>query len=401
MLGKKKHLAAAVLITLFLTVTLFMILPSRSQVASPQYDPWVDLNDDGTIDILDIAMLAVNFGTSGNPIDKIALLQELQSEVQALQAKVEALEQNGTTLSEIYDNARDSVVMIQGTTVNGTIQASGFVYNYSGTIVVLTNNHVVSGTSEISVTFSNGNGYAATVKGTDPYADFAVLTVNAPESEFKPLEIVDSSILKVGNIVVTVGNPFGLVSTMTTGTVSALGRTITEEFAGGFMIANIIQTDTAINPGNSGGPLLNYLGKVVGITTAIVSGSQGLGFAIPSNTMLREIPALIINGTYQDHPYLGVNGADMDYATAQDLGISITYGWRVASVVSGGPAANAGVRSGDIIIGINGTRIANGDQMSSYLEANTLPGETITLSIFRNNQTLQIPLILGRRPPPP
>jgi S1-C subfamily serine protease len=318
-----------------------------------------------------------------------------------LQTKVETLELNGTTLSEIYDNAKDSVVMIQGTTVNGTIQGSGFVYNYSGTIVVLTNNHVVSGTSDISVTFSNGDGYAATVKGTDPYADFAVLTVNAPESEFKPLEIADSSSLKVGNIVETIGNPFGLVSTMTTGTISALGRTITEEFAGGFMIANIIQTDTPINPGNSGGPLLNYLGKVVGITTAVVSDSQGICFAIPSNTMLREIPALIINGTYQNHPYLGASGADMDYATAQSLGISITYGWKIATVVSGGPAANAGVRSGDIIIGIDGTRIASGDQMSSYLEANTLPGQTITLSIFRNGQTLQIPLTLGRRPPPP
>ena len=151
---------------------------------------------------------------------------------------------------------------------------------------MLTNYHVVQGTTDLSVTFSDGNGYSATVLGTDPYSDLAVLSVNAPASEFKPLDIVSSSTLAVGESVIAIGNPYGLVGSLTTGVVSALGRTITEQdIAGEYAIANIIQTSTPINPGNSGGPLLNAVGNVVGITTAIVTNSQGLGFAIPSDTI--------------------------------------------------------------------------------------------------------------------
>jgi len=196
--------------------------------------------------------------------------------------------QNSTALAEIYEGVKDSIVLILGITSGGTVQGSGFVYNFSGTIVVITNYHVVHGTTSISVTFSNGNGYAATVNGTDPYSDLAILLVDAPEDEFKPLEVVSSSTLRVGDPVIAIGNPYGLVGSMTTGMISALGRTITEEYTGGFGIANIIQTSAPINPGNSGGPLLNYYGKVIGITTAIVADSQGLGFAIPSNNYLMK-----------------------------------------------------------------------------------------------------------------
>ena len=183
--------------------------------------------------------------------------------------------------------------------------------------VVLTNYHVVQGTTGLSVTFSDGNGYSATVLGTDPYSDLAVVSVNnAPASEFKPVTIVSSSTLSVGEPVIAIGNPYGLVGSLTTGAVSALGRTITEDTAGGYAIANIIQTSTPINPGNSGGPLLNAVGNVVGITAAIVSNSQGLGFAIPSDTILSEISALITTGSYHGHSYLGVTGQDMDYTTS-------------------------------------------------------------------------------------
>jgi S1-C subfamily serine protease len=309
--------------------------------------------------------------------------------------------QNGTALSEIYETVKDSVVLIRGITGEGTVQGSGFVYSFSGAMVVITNYHVVHGTTSLSVTFSNGNGYAATVNGTDPYADLAVLSVDAPEYEFKPLEIVSSSTLRVGDPVIAIGNPYGLVGSMTTGVVSALGRTITEEYTGGFGIANVIQTSAPINPGNSGGPLLNYCGKVVGITTAIVADSQGLGFAIPSNTILREIASLIENGTYEGHSYLGVKGTDMSYETAQELGVNVTYGWRIVEVIVGDPAYDAGVKSGDIIVGINGTRVINGDEMASYLEENTLPGETIILNIIRGDKALDIPVVLGKRPQPP
>lgn len=309
--------------------------------------------------------------------------------------------QNVTSFSELYENVKESVVLIRGTTNSGTIQGSGFVYNASGTMVVITNYHVVQGTTNRSVTFSDGNGYAATINGTDPYSDSAVLTVNASQSEFKPLEIVSSSTLKVGEPVIAIGNPYGLVGSLTTGVVSALGRTITEsQYTGGYAIANIIQTSAPINPGNSGGPLLNYLGNVVGITTAIVQNSQGLGFAIPSNTIRREIQSLIVNGAYDGHSYLGVAGSDMDYDAAQTYGVNVTYGWRIAQVTTGGPASNAGIQVGDIIVGINGTTIRNMDEMSSYLEEYTLPAETVILDISRNNETTELAVILGTRPPP-
>jgi S1-C subfamily serine protease len=309
--------------------------------------------------------------------------------------------QNSTALSELYQSVKDSVVMIRGkTTSGGTVQGSGFIYNFTGTMVVITNYHVVHGTTSISATFSNGNGYAAKVNGTDPYADLAVLlVVDAPEYEFKPLEIVSSSALRVGDPVIAIGNPYGLVGSMTTGVVSALGRTITEEeYTGGFAIANIIQTSAPINPGNSGGPLLNYCGKVVGITTAIVADSQGLGFAVPSNTILKEIHALFTTGKYDGHSYLGLKGTDMDYETAQQMGVNVTYGWRVVEYLDPSPARTAGIQINDIIIAMNETRIRNADDMASYLEEKTLPKETVMVTVKRGTQTLSLPVILGKRP---
>ncbi len=319
--------------------------------------------------------------------------------------------QNETALTELYENVKDSVVLVHGKIGSTYVQGSGFVYNYSNTacnssmMVVITNYHVVRGTNSISVTFSNGNGYPAVINGTDAYADLAVLVVDAPEHEFEPLEIVSSSTLSVGEPVIAIGNPYGLVGSMTTGVVSALGRTIREELTGGFSIANIIQISAPINPGNSGGPLLNYMGKVVGVTTAIVKDSQGVGFAVPSNTVLREIHALVTTGSYSGHSYLGVTGMSMNYDMAQELRVNITYGWRIVQVLPGGPSDQAGVRSGDIIVEINSTAIRNGDDLSSYLEENTLPDNTITLSVYRKTdstwQKMQIPLTLGQRPPPP
>jgi len=312
--------------------------------------------------------------------------------------------QNSTALSEMYERVKDSVVLIIGRTGEGTVQGSGFVYNFSGTMVVITNYHVVHGTTGMSVTFSNGNGYAATVNGTDPYADLAVLLVDAAEGEFQPLEVVSSSTLRVGDSVIAIGNPYGLVGSMTTGVVSALRRTITEEYTGGFGIANIIQTSAPINPGNSGGPLLNYCGKVIGITTAIVADSQGLGFAIPSNTILREIESLIKNGSYDGHSYLGLRGTDMNYETAQEMGMNVTYGWRIVEVVPGDPSDKI-LEVNDTIIAMNETCIRNGDDLSSFLEENTLPGDTVKLTILRKIdeewKEMQVFVTLGKRRQPP
>jgi len=298
-------------------------------------------------------------------------LSELQSKVSAIQGNQNTTYQNitifqtGTSLADLYSSVRQSVVLIQGETPTGGVQGSGFVYYAEGRYVILTNYHVVEDTTSLSVTFYDGMGYSATILGSDPYSDLAVLSVNdAPTSKFKPLTIVSSSTLREGEQVIAIGNPYGLVGSLTTGVVSALGRTITEDTAGGFSIANIIQTSTPINPGNSGGPLLNAAGNVVGITTAIVSNSQGLGFAIPSNTILREISALIRTGTYSGHSYLGVTGRDMSYSLAQEVGANVTYGWQIASVMRGAPS-DGKLSVGDIVIALNGQRITNNDDLAS------------------------------------
>ncbi|MCK4243982.1 trypsin-like peptidase domain-containing protein, partial [Candidatus Bathyarchaeota archaeon] len=243
-------------------------------------------------------------------------LNNLQSQVNVLQEHINDLQiiQNVTYvfgdtafLSELYNEIKDSIVTILGVVVQNTpwgpsssqVQGSGFVYNYDGQMVIITNFHVVNDAVDITVTFTDGNGYGATVLGSDPYADLAVLSTEAPQYEYKSLEIVSSSTLQVGNLIIALGSPYGLAGSMTTGIVSQLGRSIREETTGGFSIANVIQISAPINPGNSGGPLLNYQGQVVGITTAIVSDSQGLGFAIPSNTILREIKALVEEGHYE------------------------------------------------------------------------------------------------------
>jgi S1-C subfamily serine protease len=338
------------------------------------------------------------------------MVSNLNSQVSDLQMAVSSLQsqqnityqsitvlQNGTSLADLYDNVRDSVVLIQGVTSGGSVQGSGFIYNHAGRNVVITNYHVVEDTTSLSITFSDGKGYAATILGSDPYADLAVLSIQG-NHELKPVTIVSSSPLRVGEPVIAIGNPYGLVGSLTTGVVSATGRSITESSAGGYSIANVIQTSTPINPGNSGGLLLNSLGNVVGITTAIVSDSQGLGFAIPSNTILREIGSLINTGTYNGHSYLGVTGADMSYSIAKETGASVTYGWKIASIVRGGPS-DGKLTVDDIIIAINNQTIKNNDDLASYLEDKTIPGDTINITVIRNNQEITVTVKLGTRPP--
>ena len=338
-------------------------------------------------------------------------VNRLNDEVSLLQSQLSAISgggnftsqnitvyQDSAALAQIYSDVRDSVVLVQGNTVTGSVQGSGFVYQFQNQRVVITNYHVVQDTTGLSVTFSNGHGYAATILGTDPYADLAIVSVvDAPASEFKPVDIVSSSTLRVGDQVIAIGNPYGLVGSLTTGIVSAVGRTITEDTAGGFSIANIIQTSTPINPGNSGGPLLNVLGKVVGITTAIVSDSQGLGFAIPSNTILREITALITSGSYSGHSYLGVTGTDMDYTVAQESDFPVTYGWRIMTIVSGGPS-DGKLRVDDIIVALDENLVRNNDDLASYLEENTLPEQNIDITVFRNGTEQHVTVTLGTRP---
>lgn len=363
-------------------------------------------------------------------------IDELQNQLNTLQGQLDQVQTsqssnnqdlivttlNNASVSQLYAQVADSVVVIKGMipyndffgrVYYSQVQGSGFVYNFNGQNVIVTNSHVIADATDVTVTFANGNAYAATVLGSDPYAELAVLSADAPEDEFVPLEITSSSNLQVGDPVIVVGTPYGLAGSMSTGYVSALGRTLTAETTGGYVIANVIQTTAALNPGNSGGPVLNYNGEVVGIATAIVENSEGLGFAIPSNTILREIESLVNYGYYNDHPWIGASGVDMSYEIAQEMHVNVTYGWLIAQVSNAGPSDQAGLQGGteqavvadeivvvggDIIIAIDGKRITGIDDMSAYLEEYTTPGDVVELTVIRDNETISIDLELGTRP---
>lgn len=358
-------------------------------------------------------------------------VEALSKNIAVLRKNLETMAQNATkynlpaenvSLSDLYERVKNSVVMIRGLIrvpsvfgySYGRVQGSGFIYNYTGRAVIITNYHVVRNTLNITVTFADGDSYPASILGYDPYADLAVLEADAPKSKYRPLDVVSSSTLKVGDIVIAVGNPYGLYGSMSVGVVSALGRTITAEGAGNYPIANVIQTTVPLNPGNSGGPLLNVRGEVVGVTTAIISGSQGVSFAIPSNTLLREIKWLVEEGRYDRHPWLGAAGVDVNYEIAKAMGVDVTYGWLITEVVKDGPAYKAGLRGGtkvvniagelimiggDIIIALNGVRITGIDDLSSYLEEYTAPGQMVKVTIIRENRILTLDVELGARPP--
>ena len=326
----------------------------------------------------------------------------------------------------IYDSANQSVVTIQGSKVTTvmtlfgpqrsieSLVGSGFVINYVNSYYILTNFHVVDGIVNATVTFGDGDAYPAKVVGGDALSDIAVLSANASPSDLNSLNFSSSSSLKVGMPVVAIGNPFGLSGSLTFGVISQLGRTIDyQSTSGSFSIADIIQFSAPINPGNSGGPLLDASGVVVGITSAAVSGSQGVGFAIPSDTILRELPYLISTGKYDRHPYIGIQAADMNYQLSQAAGTSVTYGVLIQKTQSGGPADKAGLKGGgrlvniagqqyavggDIIVSINGVRIVNYDGFSTYMERHALPGQTIQVGIIRAGNLQVVQVVVGARP---
>jgi len=244
-------------------------------------------------------------------------VSSLQSEVASLQSAAEIAtntQDSGITitsntesvsLSNLYEEVENSVVTIEctvveyampfGHQVTSEVQGSGFVYEYEGQMVIITNNHVVEDAISITVTFADENTYAAEVLGSNAATDLSILSADPPTSEYYPLEILSSSTVRVGDYVVAIGSPYGLAGTMTTGIVSALDRaiSITGDASGSYEITGLIQTSAPINSGNSGGPLMTYDGEVIGITTAIVSDSDGLGFAIPSDTILSLIETVL------------------------------------------------------------------------------------------------------------
>ncbi len=327
---------------------------------------------------------------------------------QTIQVSNDLVSQQNALVS-LYQAVSPGVVSITVATDQGGGQASGFVFDTQGNIV--TNYHVVEGANYIEVAFPSGLKAVADVVGTDTDSDLAVIHVDVPASELHPLTIGDSSALQVGDYVIAIGNPFGLNGSMSTGIVSSLGRSMQSmnpsENGTFFSAGDLIQTDAAINPGNSGGPLLNLSGEVVGVNRAIRSFASteggdalnsGIGFAVSSNIVARVVPSLISTGSIA-YPYLGISSVNsLSLAEAQQLGLDRTDGALIEDVAANGPADKASIQAGDFITAIDGIAVKNFDQLISYLFTSKSPGETVTLTVIRNGQEMQIDLILGTRP---
>jgi S1-C subfamily serine protease len=335
---------------------------------------------------------------------------------------------NPLSLNSIFKQVENSVVQITSktpTTSNSSNQSSsdintlgsGFVYDKQGHIV--TNSHVVGDAKVVDVTFVDGNIYTAKVIASDIYSDIAVLQISQNSSQsqrqllsyLKPLVLGNSSNLEVADTIITIGNPFGLSDAITTGIVSGIGRSIPIS-VGAFSIPNTIQTDAPVNPGDSGGPLLNIRGEVIGMNTAIVSGTDklyGIGFAIPSNTITKIVPVLIEKG-YYPHPYLGLVFATLTSDLAQDNGIPENLkGVYVDRITENGPADKAGIHGsttdqylmkhlGDVIIAVDGHNITKSDDLLNYIGQNEIAGDTITLTVYRNGHVIDLKATLATRP---
>jgi S1-C subfamily serine protease len=328
-------------------------------------------------------------------------------------------------ISRVYDTVGPGVVNITNRSYGydfffrpvpqeGT--GSGFVYDTEGHIV--TNYHVVAGAQELNVTLPDETTVPATVVGTDPSVDLAVIKVDVAPDLLHPVPLGDSDNLRVGRFVVAIGNPFGLERTLTVGVVSALGRVI--QSPDDSFIGEIIQTDAAINPGNSGGPLLDLSGRVIGVNTSILSpsdASAGIGFAVPASTVRRVVPELIARG-YYPHPWLGVtdwalNPDRVDILRQAGMEVSVDQGLLIVESARGGPADRAGLRGGqqqvrigryilpiggDILTAIDGEPITSDRDLNLYLDTRTEVGQTIQLTIVRDGQETIVPVTLDERP---
>jgi len=340
--------------------------------------------------------------------------------IQAGVAVSPALAGTGAPLDNttIYERRSPSVVNIVTTTVSfdffytpvparGT--GSGIVYDNLGHIV--TNYHVIKGARILEVTLYDGSHYRAEVVGIDPGEDLALITIKAPPAKLRPLPFGDSTLLKVGQKVLAIGNPFGLEKTLTVGIISSLGRTM--RAGNGFLMKNIIQTDAAINPGNSGGPLLDATGAMIGLNTAIfspVGGSVGIGFAIPVNTVKKAVPMLLKKG-YIPRTWLGISGQNIEKELIASLDLP-EEGVLVADVYRGSPAEKAGLRGstgnvrignlviavgGDLITAINNKRVRTMDDLSRLMDGLS-PGELVSVSIRRQGLRKSLKVRLEEMP---
>jgi putative serine protease PepD len=335
------------------------------------------------VSLIGALVVAVGIGAGGGAAvySQVApeRTQTVVREVAATATPIAATSTSGGPVAQVAASSLRSVVEIS--TDGG--QGSGFVYDDEGHVV--TNDHVVDGATSVRVKFSTGKSYDARVVGTDPSTDLAVIDVDAPASALHPLELADSDSLVVGNEVVAIGSPLGLEQTVTSGIVSALHRQM--EAPNGFTINDSIQTDAAINHGNSGGPLLDLDGKVIGVNAQIASeggGNDGIGFAIPSNTVAKIVSQLIGGGSVE-HAYLGVA------AEAADVGVAVTQ------VRAGAPADDAGITVGDVITSAAGSSVSTTADLQKAIDARQ-PGDKVEITLLRNGKTQTVSVELQERP---
>ena len=321
------------------------------------------------------------------------------------------------SLVELFEKSEKGVVRIDVDKTDSMGErnsvGSGFIFDYFGNII--TNTHVIDNASNITVTFLDGSQYNASIVGMDKFTDIAVIKVLEEKPDYlHPLQIGDSSTLKVGESVAAIGNPFGLSGSMTSGIVSQIGRLLPSHDTG-FSIPNVIQTDAAINPGNSGGPLLNMNGEVMGINTAIQSGtgqSAGIGFAVPSNTISKVVPVLITEGKYS-HPWIGISGQDINPDLAKIRNLSHSKGFLIVTVLPDSPAEMAGLKGvseiekignkeypkdGDIIVSVDGKEVRKISDILIHLQEEKSVGDEMILGIIRDGEQMDIILTLVVRP---
>ena len=352
-------------------------------------------------------------------------LRTLRSNIsqQAFQQQV-TIYRNLTAPELVYEKVKDSVVLIKATTRVRTIlgeyyassQGSGFVYDSLGHIV--TNYHVIEDAVGVEVFFPDRSSFKAEIVGSDPYADLAVLEIDPGNKTLKPLILGNSSSLRVGQPVIAIGNPYGFAASLTSGVISQLKRCIPSPE--GRLIPNVIQFDAAVNPGSSGGPLLDYSGRIIGVTTAIYSETgefAGIGFAIPSNTVAKVVRSIIETGRYQ-HPWIGIAGVDVNMEIARIMGLPEARGFLITEVAEGSPAEKAGLRAGtkrvsirvdgrvrevkvggDVILAVDEVEIFGIADLLAYLEEHKRPGDAITLSVYRNGEVVKVNLTIGAIPP--
>jgi S1-C subfamily serine protease len=358
--------------------------------------------------------LSAPFTTSTQPTP---VAQVVQANPTSSPAETTVVTNEEQVLVDMYSRLNPSVVNItvylnQNSTLELYAQASGFVYDDQGHVI--TNAHVVHGMDAVQVTFSDGLIRDATIVAEDLFSDLAVIKVELPTG-VSPITLGTMDELAVGQTTIAIGNPFGFEGTLTSGIISALGRTIPSQTA--YSIPQAIQTDAAINPGNSGGPLLNLKGEVIGVvdqyeTSGTSSGNLGIGFAIPVSIVQRVVPALVDTGHY-DWPWLGVSGYTVDPALVKAMKLPVEQGAYVSTVTVGGPAQAASLHGttssitqdghsvevgGDVITAIDGQPVKTFDDILVYLSLQTSPGKEVTLTILRDGKYQDVKLQLGTRP---